>query len=108
MSAESCPVCGCTKQSNLREGLECGGLSDGSECHNAPDLAIERAVELDAIKTAMGCQGMSLADVLRVIRVMQDAAVQEAGNGEVVDSYLDEFGNNVTVTKNHELKMRQK
>lgn len=38
--------------------------------------------ELEAIKTALGCQGMSLADTLKVIDTMQTAAIQETLKGE--------------------------
>lgn len=133
MSAECCPVCldpECVKSNDLFRGWPCS---------NAERLAIERAAELDAIKTAladpnavwvnmlrgtiatpqairageeelgrhreeleqiktaMGCQGMNLADTLKVVEALKESVIKES---DIVDSYMDEFGNNVTVTRN--------
>lgn len=78
MSAECCPVYHQPKMNfNGTIMLPCGRDDSFGKCGEAERLAIERAAELDAIKTALGCQGMSLDDVLKVVGVMQDAAVQE-------------------------------
>jgi len=51
--SDRCPVCGCTEYAADNPWFACEGCSDGSDCRNGPQIAIERAAEIERLKAAL-------------------------------------------------------